>query len=304
MQTIEKTYTVAGHSFGLKMHKESALWNEISNLAPFEDSAVPQSYLFQMSSVESLESRRVNCRLIYEDNVGNTDFPRLNIYHVDGGNLIEMLDHNDCTSYGEVFISDDFKCGEYTLPQSNTPLQVELETLNLALTIQFTMASSPKNTLLFHSSCVLVGGRAYLFLGKSGTGKSTHSRMWREYFKESAELLNDDHPVVRVHPDGSVIAYGSPWSGQTACYKNLSAPVGAIVRIKRSPENRAKRLSTIQSYASLTASCSSIRWSRELCDSKDATLRKIIEHIDCYEMECLPNIDAAKVCAEAVTAAK
>ena len=139
-----------------------------------------------------------------------------------------------------------------------------------------------------------------MFLGKSGTGKSTHSRMWLNSV-EGSELLNDDHPVIRIDESGTTIAYGSPWSGKTPCYKNLQAPVGGIVRISRAKHNRARRLSHIESYASLMPSCPNLVWEKQFAEYKHATLQKIIASVPCWVMECLPNEDAAKVCCESVT---
>ena len=61
--------------------------------------------------------------------------------------------------------------------------------------------------------------RGYLFLGHSGTGKSTHARQWLAAF-DDAWLLNDDNPILRVMEDGEVRVYGSPWSGKTHFYNN------------------------------------------------------------------------------------
>lgn len=160
--------------------------------------------------------------------------------------------------------------------------------------ISFTLAH---NTLLLHSSAILKDGQAYLFLGKSGTGKSTHSRMWQEVFQD-AELLNDDHPVVRRFADGRVVAYGSPWSGKTHCYRNLSAPLRAIVRIKRAEYNKLTRLSAVRSYASVMTSCTGAQWSEELSSSKVKALNALITSVGCYQMECLPNNEAAECCYE------
>ena len=129
-------------------------------------------------------------------------------------------------------------------------------------------------------------------------GKSTHSRMWLAAL-DGCLLLNDDHPVIRI-TDGNVIAYGSPWSGKTRCYKNLQFPVGGIIRIVRAPYNKAQRLSIIGSYASLMTSCSGMIWEKDLADGRDRTIQGIISAVPCYTMECLPNEDAAKVCSRAV----
>lgn len=138
-----------------------------------------------------------------------------------------------------------------------------------------------------------------MFLGKSGTGKSTHSRMWMAAL-DKVSLINDDHPIVRICDDGTVMAYGSPWSGKTRCYKNESAPVGGIVRISRAPYNKARKLSVIESYASIMTSCSGMTWEREMADARDSTMQGVISKVPCWVMECLPDNDAALVCSAAV----
>ncbi len=170
-----------------------------------------------------------------------------------------------------------------------------------AMILNYITFTISKNTLLLHASAILKDGKAHLFLGKSGTGKSTHSRMWQECFAD-AELLNDDHPVIRQHDKGEVIAYGSPWSGKTPCYRNISAPLAAIIRIKRAPHNKLQRLSTLRSYASIMTSCSGVQWIEELSAAKVKSLGNIIANVDCYEMECLPNNDAAICCYESLNA--
>lgn len=168
-----------------------------------------------------------------------------------------------------------------------------------AMILSYLTYTLPYNTLLLHASAILKDGNAHLFIGKSGTGKSTHSRMWQEAFAD-AELLNDDHPVVRCHQSGEVVAYGSPWSGKTPCYRNLSAPLRGIIRIKRASYNKLNRLRAIRGYASVMSSCSGAQWSKELAAAKVASLESIITRVGCYEMECLPNNDAATCCYQSL----
>ncbi len=170
-----------------------------------------------------------------------------------------------------------------------------------AMILSYITYTLPHNTLLIHASAVLKDGRAHLFIGKSGTGKSTHSRMWLESFPD-AELLNDDHPIVRRFENGNVIAYGSPWSGKTHCYRNLSAPLRGIIRIKRATYNKLTRLRAIRGYASVMTSCSGVQWSKGLTAAKVASLESIITMVGCYDMECLPNNDAATCCYESLCA--
>ena len=109
------------------------------------------------------------------------------------------------------------------------------------------------DTLAIHSSCIVYRNKAVLFLGESGTGKSTHTRLWREHIS-GTNLLNDDSPMVRVE-DGKVWVYGSAWSGKTPCYKNERYELQGCVRLSQAPYNRIRKLSVLQAYGALHPSC-------------------------------------------------
>lgn len=106
--------------------------------------------------------------------------------------------------------------------------------------ILFNIAALPLGAVAFHSSVISYRGRGVLFLGESGTGKSTHTRLWREHIP-GAELLNDDSPIIRA-TDSEALVHGSPWSGKTPCYRNESCPIAAVVRLSQAPHNRIRRL--------------------------------------------------------------
>ena len=91
--------------------------------------------------------------------------------------------------------------------------------------------------MLLHSSAVVVDGKAYLFSAPSGTGKSTHTRLWLEHFGDRAVLLNDDKPALRLK-DGKWYAYGTPWSGKYDISVNIGAPVAGIAIVERSVDNQ------------------------------------------------------------------
>ena len=171
--------------------------------------------------------------------------------------------------------------------------------LNNAMMLQFAFASALEGALEMHASVVVNGGRGYLFLGRSGTGKSTHSSLWLKHIP-GTELLNDDNPVLRLEKDGTVRVYGSPWSGKTPCYKAMDCPVGAVVRISQAPYNRIERLSLVQAYASLMASASSFRPFRELSDGWHRTLESLAGKVPCYVLDCLPDREAAELCYRTV----
>ena len=94
-----------------------------------------------------------------------------------------------------------------------------------------------QDTLLVHGSAVAVDGKAYLFMAKSGTGKSTHTRFWREVFGGRAVMINDDKPFLAL-TDRGVVAFGSPWSGKHGLDANISAPLAGICILERGSENK------------------------------------------------------------------
>jgi hypothetical protein len=150
----------------------------------------------------------------------------------------------------------------------------------------------PYNTVAVHSSCIVYNEKAVLFLGESGTGKSTHTRLWRESI-QGASLLNDDSPIIRVE-DGIVWAYGSPWSGKTPCYKTEKYQIKGCVRLSQAPGNDIKRLSILQAYGAIHPSCPpEFAYDERLYRHISSTLGAMLKKVKCYWLECLLNADAA-----------
>lgn len=171
--------------------------------------------------------------------------------------------------------------------------------LNNALMLAYAFASAPRHTLLMHSSVVRNGGSAYCFLGKSGTGKSTHTSLWLRHIPES-DLMNDDNPVVRM-TDGKVFVYGSPWSGKTPCYRQVSAPVGAFVQLRQNAENRICRMNVLACMASLLPSISTMKWDEKIYGMQCETLSELIGNVPIWLLDCLPDKGAAELCFNTLT---
>lgn len=166
--------------------------------------------------------------------------------------------------------------------------------LRFALWVMFGVVLSTKQAIAIHSSTIECGGRCILFLGESGTGKSTHTRLWRENI-EGAKLLNDDSPIIRII-DGKAIVFGSPWSGKTPCYKNLSYPIAGFCRLSQAPHNAIRRLPTIAAIGALLPSCPpAFAHDEELQDMICNTLGEMLRRIPAYHLECLPNAEAAQL---------
>lgn len=98
-----------------------------------------------------------------------------------------------------------------------------------------------KNILLFHGSAIAVDGQAYLFTAKSGTGKSTHTALWRQKFGSRAFMVNDDKPLLKIE-NGTVTVYGTPWDGKHRLSTNTAVPLKAVCILERSPENHIEKI--------------------------------------------------------------
>lgn len=171
--------------------------------------------------------------------------------------------------------------------------------LGNAMMIAFAFAAAYYNVVLMHASVTMNNGYGYLFLGKSGTGKSTHSKLWRQYI-EGSDLLNDDNPAVRAFDDGRVVVYGTPWSGKTPCYRNLQMPVGAYVRLEQYPENVIRQETRLETFASVLSSCSTMVWDKPSYDHITNTVSQIASKVSAYYLRCRADQEAAQLSYRAI----
>ncbi|MBP3550495.1 MAG: hypothetical protein J6J57_02480 [Alistipes sp.] len=160
--------------------------------------------------------------------------------------------------------------------------------------VMFGLIMAPLRAIAIHSSVIVKDDCGVLCLGESGTGKSTHTRLWRENI-DGARLLNDDSPIIRVI-DGKAIVYGSPWSGKTHCYVNKCVPVRALMRLSQAPYNKIYRLPALASIGAILPSCPpAFAYDATLQDEICHTVSDIISSTPVYHLECLPDAAAAQL---------
>lgn len=111
-----------------------------------------------------------------------------------------------------------------------------------------------QGVILAHGRAIAVDGRGYLFLAHSGTGKSTHTRLWRELLGHRARMINDDHPFLRPTAEGYDLC-GSPWSGKHGLHSPICVPLAGICLLARGTENAIVPLSLSQALPGLAAHC-------------------------------------------------
>lgn len=155
-----------------------------------------------------------------------------------------------------------------------------------------------RDTLLFHGSAIAVDGQAVLFTAKSGTGKSTHTRLWRDMFGERCFMVNDDKPLLRITEDG-VLVCGTPWDGKHRLSTNCAVPLKAICILERGEENVITQIPAKEALPIL------LQQSFRPADPRTMplllqVLDKLTKKLSFYRLQCNMDPEAAKISYEAM----
>ena len=305
-------YCVAGHSFQVESSNERLL-AQMTNYEPFGitqelDTEPIFTLKVEQNGLLNEEQRSVYPH-VFTDN-SEDDMPRIEVYRsLEKEWLIRISQIATSPICCELVCTSDFTRGMLRIDRDCQDVRFCIDN---GLMLMFAFRTAPLMTLEMHAAVVVkreamgnglsaIGEergeetKGFLFLGHSGTGKSTHARQWLAAY-DDAWLLNDDNPILRVMDDGQVRVYGSPWSGKTPCYKNIDVPVGAIVKLSQAPQNKIERVSLPQAYAYILSSASGLKMEQAMADSMYEAIKHIITHTPCYHLACLPNTEAAEVC--------
>jgi hypothetical protein len=165
--------------------------------------------------------------------------------------------------------------------------------LRFAIWFATGVAAVHRQTVAIHSSAVMHGGKSVLFLGESGTGKSTHTQLWLNHIPDT-ELLNDDSPFLNV--SGDICVYGSPWSGKTPCYKDRHTPLAALVRLRQAPHNKIRKLNNLEAIGAVLPSFPpTFAYDKTLSGYMHDILSGILQQTPVYVLDCLPDAAAAEL---------
>lgn len=149
------------------------------------------------------------------------------------------------------------------------------------------------DTVLFHGSAVAVDGKGYIFTARSGTGKSTHARLWRELLGDRAVMINDDKPLIRIR-NGEAEVFGTPWDGKHRLSSNSSVQVKAVGLLNRGEENMIRPADVSEVYPALIQQIyrpmdtGAMEKTLELID-------RLTEAVSFWRMECNMEIGAAEM---------
>lgn len=278
-------YLIAGHFVSINTSNPNKLDSLLPSFQPFRVvEKTDTDALFVLTNGAALTQHGELMRSFDWEGV------RCTMYRTESGYFVVLVDLNS----GE---TEMMECCNNWKEVRTSICEQELNNgffLNYFMMMAYGFASADKDTLMMHASVIESQGKGMLFLGKSGTGKSTHSRLWLENV-ENALLLNDDNPIVRLMPDGKVYVFGSPWSGKTPCYRNHQVEVGAFVRLKQAPYNKLEVLSPTHSFAALLPSCSNMVWDRLVNTAVCKTVASVAVKSRVAHLECLPNRGAVEL---------
>lgn len=223
---------------------------------------------------------------------GNNDLGEARLYRLDNGAYAVALTLGPSSGVKIMTMDATFGRAHLYVAPADPWLPRAADSM---LRIMFAQAAIGRRAFLLHASVIVARGRAVLFMGRSGTGKSTHSALWRTVFPD-ATLLNDDNPVVRVLPDGTVEAHGSPWSGKTPCYRRLSAPVAAFVRLRQAERNVFSTLEDVDAFVAIIPGVSAIVSNKTLYDTVCTTVVHAAAAVTVGSLRCRPDAEAARLC--------
>lgn len=213
------------------------------------------------------------------------------IYKTDekeGGYYVTVKDKPTGNQY-ELYASSDWS---HVQLSSNCISDCPPSVIDILMMLIFIYSAAPYNTILLHASCVKCGDEAVAFIGHSGAGKSTHSQLWLKYIP-GTYLLNDDQPAVRAYGDGTVMIYGTPWSGKTPCYKYDGGILKGIIRMKQASNNKITALDPISLFKELLSSCSMMKSDPTTFKAVASALAAVASHMPGFVLENKPEKEAA-----------
>ena len=156
-----------------------------------------------------------------------------------------------------------------------------------------------QNRILMHGASISYMGKGYLFTAVSGTGKSTHIRLWRKHLGEQVQIVNGDKPFLSIE-EGTVHIYGSPWAGKENWHRNRSVELNGICFLNRGTTNRIRQmdpeecLSLVFNQIYMPEDPVSTGLTLELLD-------KLLTNVPLYYLECDISEEAVRCSFEAMT---
>lgn len=148
--------------------------------------------------------------------------------------------------------------------------------------------------IVIHASSLAWKGKGIMFSAPSGTGKSTHARLWQDCFGPEVLMLNDDTPAVRFR-DGKPYIFGTPWSGSSVNYCNSRAPLTAIVLLEQAPGNSIRELSTHETVSMMMPRVFLPYFDQKMMHKACDIFERLVSCVPVYLLKCRPDREAVEL---------
>ena len=154
------------------------------------------------------------------------------------------------------------------------------------------------NRMLLHAAILEYDGSAYAFLGRSGTGKSTHTGLWLKHINGS-KIVNGDKPILE-YKDGGFIAYGTPWMGKEGLGYNTNVPLNGLCFLEQAKENSIVKLTPAQAASRIFSQILFPEDETNAARTLELT-DKLVRELPCYLLKCDISEEAVQKSFEALT---
>ncbi|MBR5279876.1 MAG: hypothetical protein IKU26_02785 [Clostridia bacterium] len=164
---------------------------------------------------------------------------------------------------------------------------------SLAFYRKFAEKAIEFDCFLFHGSALSVDGECYLFGAPSGTGKSTHSALYRKLFGDRVVMVNDDKPLIR-RINNVYYVYGTPWDGKHRLSSNIAVPLKGICFLKQGPNNAIRPLSIFEALGASLGQTYRPTESVAMSGVLNLT-QQMLGTIPVFELVCTISMEAAEL---------
>ncbi|MEQ8175960.1 MAG: hypothetical protein ABRQ26_12950 [Syntrophomonadaceae bacterium] len=197
------------------------------------------------------------------------------------GGILSAIYYNDANSEVEIHLSEGI---------AQTALSLtELEYLYTS--IAFSDKLAEMGGAVLHGSAVAYNDQGIIFSANSGTGKSTHTNLWKQRFGNKIIIVNDDKPAIRYY-DKIPYIFGTPWSGKSDLNVNVQVQLKTVVFIKRAKTNRVERLNARASIFSLMSQISRPYYDEKIGLKTMDVIKKLVLSVPIYRLHCNPDLEA------------
>lgn len=195
----------------------------------------------------------------------------------------------------EMRVKRDGSCAE--LNCDHDLIEQYAEDIFHAIRFAALVAAGERGFFFLHSASFLYRGRAWLFSGRSGTGKSTHTNLWRDAY--GVELLNGDLNMLGID-GGEAVVYGQPWCGTSGICTEKAYPLGGITFLRQAPENICEEPAASEKILAIVQRMISPAWERQMLERNIAFAKKVEACCPVWRLHCRADREAVEVMKGAV----